>query len=333
MAKKIKTVQDFLREGWDREQAENLILIQQGIQMEQDAHAAAQQRTQALTELVERYEAKWPEICYVKGGSRARKGMEIVLSGGLWQKGVDHQGNDLWAVGAHVCSKAGGFCSCEDRVYVDPKFGKLCAHRLAVALKTNWGGDRNEALLDYLKRSFADSSHYVDLLVERDYFFHGNGDRVRVAGCWLPGRTSYERLTPAETIDVTLPQFQWALNEMKWGMAGLPVKLPGQTDYFYRLIPGEGLPVTQGMFYHRGMTWAMEHREMMRRLDLREIARNLEEFLSWPFPVALSEYEAKRVHELRVMMKKNEVQAADVWAALPEELRISILENEAIYAD
>lgn len=279
-----------------------------------------------LLELVEKYEAKWPGICYAKGGSRARKAMEYVLRGQVRLLYTDRHGHDIWQVSSHQCSKRGLSCDCEDRIAAEPTYGKLCCHRLAVALKTNWQGDQNSTLLDLLRR-FKDQSH-VDLLIERDYEWHGDGQRAVIVGYQPAGEHEFTRLDRVVCVETTLPQFQWALQEVGLGLAELPEKLPGWSNYCYRLQPGEGIPVNEETFYHKGRTWVMEDRERSRQMILGDIAANLNEWINGRFPVKLSDYETKRVRQLRQEMIAQEKQAAEVWALLPASLQAAILENQ-----
>lgn len=329
----------FQQQGWDPAQAAILAQIQPIIDAEL-ARNPAQPATQlspevrALTELVERYEQKWPEIMYIKGGSRARKAMDYVLRGDLVATGSDHNGHDIWLVAGHQCSKKGGWCSCKDAsAPVLDGYGKLCCHRLAVALKTNWYGDKHPALLAYLQPICeAAPGAYVDLLIERDYDYHGEGARARVAGYWHRGMHQHLRLTPAEVLSVTLPQFQWVMQELGWALVELPIKLPGDTDYYYRIAPtnSDGLLLTESIFWRRGRTWRMSDREQMRRFQLVELAAHLKEWINAPITIKLNNYEAKRVTELRYRMSQESMQAAEVWAALPESLQNAILDNEGV---
>lgn len=286
---------------------------------------ATPQRRAALTELAAKYEAKWPEIAYAKGGSRARKAVEMVLDGRVQSLGMDVHGNDLWVVNGNRCSKAGKWCECEDRIRTDPTYGKLCAHRLAVALKTNWLGDRHPELLEWLIPLVEDRDE-LTLLVERDYEWHGDGQTAVVAGYRL-GMGQPVRLLPSERMTVTLVQFQWALQELGWSMADLPQKLPGWIDYLYPLRRGEGVACARETFFHKGRTPQMAERERMRRWLLMDIATHLSEFLSGPLNLSLPEWEAKRVARLVERMKEGEVVAQEVWAALPAKIQVAILES------
>lgn len=326
----------FVAQGWDPAQAAILATMQPVIDAElarNPTQTAAQlpPEVQALTELVERYEQKWPEIMYVKGGSRARKAMDSVLRGDALPVGSDRHGHDLWLVAGHQCSKKGGWCDCKDmQAPVFEGYGKLCSHRLAVALKTNWYGDRHPALLTYLQPILeAATGPYVDLLLERDYDYHGEGARARVAGYWAHGMHQHARLAPAEVMAVTLPQFQWVMKELGWTLVELPFKLPGDTDYYYRIAPAtaDAAPLTESIFWHRGRTWRMSDRERMRRFQLIELAAHLEEWINAPITIKLNNYEAKRVTELRYRMSQESMRVAEVWAALPESLQNAILDN------
>lgn len=325
----------YTKQGWDPAQAAILAAAQPAIDAElanTKPVAAVSPERQALLDLVALYEQKWPEICYVKGGSRARKAMDYVLRGDVLATGADANGYDIWLVAGHQCSKRGNWCACKDAAApVLAHYGKLCCHRLAVALKTNWYGDKNPALLDYLHvLATAANGPFIDLLVERDYDYHHEGNRARVAGFWTHGMSQHQRLAPQDIIAVTLPQFQWAMGELDWSLIDLPMKLPGDTDYYYRIASGEGLLLSEPVFWHRGRTWRMHDRERMRRLHLVELAAHLDEWLNAPIAINLSRYEAQRVSDLRQRMKQQSMQAAEVWAALPESLQLLILENEGV---
>ena len=324
--------QQYIRQGFDSEQAKILAAMQPTIDAEL-ARAAppAHIADRTLTDLVQKYEEKWPQICYVKGGSRARKAMELVLSGQL--HGLpDADGNDLWLIRGYRCSKKGGWCDCQDRVLCDPTYGKLCQHRLAVALKTNWLGDQHPALLEYVRRIIEESpeSPCIDLLVERDYDWHNEGSCARVAGYWHHGMSQHKRVASGGDMPVTITQFQWVLAQVGYGLAELPKKLPGMTDYYYRIAKGEGLVIDDTIFYHKGRTWRMEDRERMRRFQLADLAASIDQWVNGVIKIDLSRYEAKRVFELNKRMQGEAVQAAEVWQNLPDALKNSILDQEGV---
>jgi len=329
----VNATAEFRKQGWDPVQAAILAKIQPALTAELERTAQPEKKAspevQALVDLVSLYETKFPEICYTKGGSRARKAMDYVLRGDVICAGVDRYGNDVWLVAGQKCSKRGNWCDCKDvGAPTILNYGKLCFHRLAIALKTNWKGDKNPALLAYLQKITEDTrGAYVDILIERDYDYHGEGNRARVAGYWCHGMSQHERLVPQDVIAATLPQFQWAFGEMGWGLADLPMKLPGTTDYYYRIAKGSDLLLSESIFWHRGRTWRMEDRERMRRLQLVELAAHLEEWINAPISIPLNNYEARRITELRQRMKEESMQAAEVWAALPEALQAAFLEN------
>lgn len=329
--------QHYIKQGFDPEQAKILVMMQPAIDAElaripEPTARALSSGDRGLLDLVEKYEARWPQIIYVGNkGSRARRAMEAVLSGQIHRL-PDQDGNDLWLVRGHRCSKAAGWCDCEDRVYCDPIYGKLCQHRLAVALKSNWLGDRHEAFLGYLRSVIEQAGDvpYLDILIQRDYDYHHEGDAARVAGHWRIGTNQAERLPSAGVMPVTVTQFKWALEQLGWGLVDLPLKAPGFQDYYYRIAAGEGLPIDDTIFYKKGRTWAMEDRERMRRFRLADLAASLEFWLNGPIRIDLSRYEAKRVTELRQRMKTESLQAAEVWQNLPDILKNSILDQEGV---
>lgn len=282
-----------------------------------------------LAELAGKYEEKWPEIMYAKGGSRAQKALSFVAEGRIWSEGRDYYGNDVWVVNGNRCSKEGKWCECQDRVRTDLTYGKLCAHRLAVALKTNWLGDKNPALVDALAQLAMDhlDDGSLTLVVDRYYDRHGDGERFAVAG-FVDERRRHHKWPANLRIEASLPQFQNALTEVGWSVADLPVKLPGWSDYLYTIQPGPGLELTPEIFFHKGRTPQMEERERSRRMVLADIATNLAAILQGPIQIHLSEWETKRVYELRQEMERQEATAVDIWSRLPSSLRAAIIERE-----
>jgi hypothetical protein len=283
-----------------------------------------------LAELAAKYEEKWPEIMYTNGGSRAQKAMSFVVEGRIWSEGRDCYGNDVWVVNGNRCSKEGKWCECQDRVRTDLTYGKLCAHRLAVALKTNWLGDKNQALVDALAQLTMDhlDDGSLTLVVDRYYDRHGDGERFAVAG-FVDERHRHHKWPADLRIEANLPQMQHALSTVDWSLADLPVKLPGWSDYLYTIQPGPGLELTPELFFHKGRTPQMEERERSRRMVLADIAANLPVILQGPIPIHLSEWETKRVYELRQELMQQEATAIDIWSRLPSSLRAAIIEREA----
>lgn len=283
-----------------------------------------------LAELAAKYEEKWPEIMYAKGGSRAQKAMSFVVEGRIWSEGRDYHGNDVWIVNGNRCSKEGKWCECQDHIRTDLTYGKLCAHRLAVALKTNWLGDKNPALVDALAQLAMDhlDDGSLTLVVDRYYDRHGDGERFAVAG-FVDKQRRHHKWPANLRIEASLPQFQGALAEVGWSLADLPVKLPGWSDYLYTIQPGPGLELTPEIFFHKGRTPQMDERERSRRMVLADIATNLPALLAGPIQIHLSEWETKRVYELRQEMERQEATAIDVWSRLPSTLRAAIIEQEA----
>lgn len=282
-----------------------------------------------LLDLVVKYEAKWPEIAYAKGGSRARKAMQYVLEGRVQSLGCDQAGHDLWIVNSNRCSKAGKWCECEDRIRTDAQYGKLCAHRLAVALKTHWLGDKNPELIGALVALIDYERTRLDLLVERAYARHGDGERTALVG-WIDDKGRRQTWPPRLHVSFTLPQFQHALAAIGgWSLAELPEKLPGVQDHYcYPIVRAVGIDLTPEIFYHKGRTDLMIERERSRKMILTAIAANLPTILAGPLSLTLSEWEAKRVMQLRYEMQREAATAAEVWSRLPEVVRLAILEKE-----
>lgn len=283
-----------------------------------------------LADLVLRYEAKWPEIAYAKGGSRARKAMQYVLEGRLQSLGHDHAGHDLWIVNGNRCSKEGKWCECEDRIRTDATYGKLCAHRLAVALKTHWLGDKNPELIDALVALIDYERTRLDLLIERTYASHGDGERTALVG-WIDDKGRRQTWPPRLHVPFTLPQFQRALAAIGgWSLAELPEKLPGVQDHYrYPVARAVGIDLTPEIFYHKGRTDLMIERERSRKMLLADIAANLPAILAGPLPLTLSDWEAKRVMQLRYEMQREAATASEVWSRLPEAVRLAIIEAQS----
>lgn len=282
-----------------------------------------------LIELVERYERKWPEISYARGGSRARKAMQYVQEGRLYAIGSTEAGHDLWSVNGNRCSKTGKWCECEDHIHTDPTYGKLCAHRLALALRAHWDGARNDALVDALASLTAHGAQRLNLLVERIY---GTRERTTLVG-WIDDRRQRQTWPHKLHVLFTLPQFQEALRVFGgWGMAEMPQNLGGISYYYRYAIAASGaLPPTPEIFYARQRTDAALERQRSNRLMLTDIAAHLPEILSGPIAFNLGEWQARRVAELRMEMLQRQATAAEIWSRLPEELRQSILDTQPEY--
>lgn len=281
-----------------------------------------------LADLVARYEAKWPEIAYAKGGSRARKAMQYVLEGRCQQAGTDDLGNDIWIVNSNRCSKAGKWCECEDRIRTDLTYGKLCAHRLAIALKTHWMGDKNPDLINALVALLQYNARRLDLLVDRTYAHHGDGERTVLVG-WIDENRQHQTWPPALRVPFTLPQFQNALQAIGgWGLLELPFNLGGNAgNYRYTIAADGALPPTPEIFYQKQRTGIAIERERSRKMLLADIAANLPDVLAGPLSITLSDWEAKRVMQLRHEMQRQQATAAEVWSRLPEPVRLAILEK------
>lgn len=271
-----------------------------------------------LTELARLYDTKWPMITYSKGGSRSDRAVGFILEGN-----VVHVGGDNYRVNGSRCTLQAGNCECQDRAYRDTIDGKLCAHRLALMLKENWHGDRCYPLLDMLQL-LAGHGEYVEILMERDYAYHGFGERAAVAGYKLPSQLEPVHFLPGDRYTVTLVQFQWAMREAGWGLLCLPEKLPDNSHYYYRVAPGDWMPIVHQSFYFRGMTEAMQLRERMRRFTLLELAATLKQITAGPVQLTFSEYDAKRIVNTRIKMDREGLQWADL-EALPETLQATLL--------
>ena len=280
-----------------------------------------------LAELAAKYEEKWPEIRYAKGGSRAQKAMTFVVEGRIWQEPNDRYGHDVWTVNGNRCSREGKWCECEDRIRTDIKYGKLCSHRLAVALKTNWLGDKHPALADALAALIVEygQAGQVTLIIDRQYGWREDGERFALAGGYNGKRR--DKWPANLRIEFNLPQLQTSLSAVGWSIAGLPEKLPNEQDYLYFIQEGEGLALTPEIFYFKSRTGQMIERERSRKMILGDIARNLPELLAGPLQLNLSTWEAKRVLELRAEMQRQEATAGAVWSRLPAEVRAAILEH------
>ena len=111
------------------------------------------------------------------------------------------------------------------------------------------------------------------------------------------------------------------------------LKLSGFTDYYYRIAKGDGFPLDEAVFWHKGRTWQMSDRERMRRFQLRDIAIHLDAFVRSPLYVELSSYEAGRVMQLHAQIAEDEGRALEVWEALPNTVKMCLLGKGAEYAN
>lgn len=289
-------------------------------QREQEKAAVAQRKASAvvttpansadecerIAELVSLYVEKWPWIVYTKGGSRAQKAGEYVLDGL-----VHHSGGDDWLVKGHRCSLERGFCDCEDRIRFDKTDGKLCAHRLAAMILANWHGKRCARLVELIEQ--LDGYDYIDLYVERDYAYHGHGERVAVAGYLLPGHQYPVHWMAGNRFEVTLVQFQWVMEQTGYALVRLPEKLGDASHYYYRIAKGEGLPIIRQSFHFRGTTEAMRNREAMRKISAIELAVTLDMITGNPAIVSnFSQYEARRIWQAKEAIDKYGLQAVKI---------------------
>ena len=110
----------------------------------------------------------------------------------------------------------------------------------------------------------------------------------------------------------------------------MPEKLPGYGDFYcYAITAGPGIECTPEIFCARSRTDAQIERERSRKMILTDIAANLPAILAGPLPLTLSDWEAKRVMQLRYEMQRQQATAAEVWSRLPEVVRAAILENQS----
>lgn len=259
-----------------------------------------------LQELVALYCDKFPWITYANGGSRAHKAMGYLLEGH-----VAHVGGDQWLVKGHRCGLNSKQCTCKDHVRIDKAEGKLCAHRLAVMLRENWHGKRCLQLVELIEQ--LSEYEYIDLYMERDYAYHGEGERVAVAGYLLPGAMYPVHWLAWERFDVSLVQFQWAMEQTGYALVRLPEKLPDASHYYYRIAKGEGLPIIKQSYHFRGQTDAMIEREKARKISAVEFAVTLDEVTrNSALYFHFSQYEAQRIMAMKRAIDQYGIRAIEI---------------------
>lgn len=243
-----------------------------------------------LQVLVEKAIKAWPGIVY-RGGrnSRAHAAADLVASGK-----VRRMGDDLFDVNGHHVQAEADICDCEDHGRGAPHYppvGRLCKHRLAARMYRVWGGERNEALLEFLRRAIAGQAG-AWLVYEWDY----DSNRRTVRAVELSGRRLIRPYSD-ELIEFTAVQLRWALEQLGWGLATLPQK-ERWYDYRARLAPGRGIEINDATFNTHGITPATIERHQWRDEWETEVAVHGNRL-----GIVLGEAEARRIAQKRAQLQ------------------------------
>ena len=221
-------------------------------------YAITSQRPTAA-ELAAKYAGTWPQIA-----GNADRAAEYVEHGQIWRSGQrislsDGETTEQWIVGksnysnGERCTHAGNHCTCREAAIDDPKFGRLCSHRIAVMMYKRLqqaAGETLAALIRYLDTLDADAR--VCLEIERHYRNHAEDRKLLRRITRGPGGQG-PRVDEAgilEIDDQTLAAVMQATARTLAG--GAPQKRAGYT-YSYILaaippaIPGDELADLRGV--------------------------------------------------------------------------------------
>lgn len=191
----------------------------------------SESKSDALKQLVETVETKFPVVLYVKGGSRAQEAVNLIKANEIVYVGESY-GIDYYRCHGHTTSVKGGGCTCADEgAFVDGK--KFCKHRLAAMFLVKLSGHPETRLAKLLADAPSDE------LTLRVYVLHTiDGDKYRMDGHRYGGQT-WQRYERDDCWNFTFQQFERATKAAGWTLASRPVKQPSM--YFhYQLARGVG---------------------------------------------------------------------------------------------
>lgn len=195
----------------------------------------------SASELAERFSQTWPQA------ARAAEAAWLHIDNGqVWRSGQKVQAGDtltdLWIVGkgnhsaGERCTHAGNTCTCNEQAAHDPKFGRLCSHRIAVMMYKKIQQANRDALIAMIRYlDTIDPDARVCLEVDRHYR-SGVEDRKLVKritrGPGARGPHLTERYM-MEADDETIAAVMQATGRT---LSGTPQKRSGWT-YAYILAP------------------------------------------------------------------------------------------------
>jgi hypothetical protein len=152
--------------------------------------------------------------------------------------------HDRWTVDGHVCSHTDkGACTCSEAAHIDPKFGRLCSHRLAVMLykrQMQINADALIKLIDLLRNAEPEKPRIV---IEIDRYYRDNEDRKLIRSIGY-GRQTGSRLDYTAQFEIDNAGLERAA-----AAAGLTFKAPskGSSFRYYYTLEQQEAPAANGL--------------------------------------------------------------------------------------
>lgn len=135
--------------------------------------------------LAEKYAGTWPQIA-----GNAERAAKYIDLGQIWRTSTkitlgDGETTDQWLVGrsnyerGERCTHAGNHCTCSEAAITDPKFGRLCSHRIAVMMYKRLQAANLEALIALIRYMDEDDPDgRVVLEIDRHYRQHAEDRKL-----------------------------------------------------------------------------------------------------------------------------------------------------------
>lgn len=248
-------------------------------------YAITSQRPTAA-DLAAKYASTWPQIAgnaeraaeYIERGQVWRSGSQIAIANGetteQWIAGKSNYSN------GERCTHAGNHCTCSEAAISDPKFGRLCSHRIAVLMYKRLQAAAAEALIALFRYlDTLDADGRIVLEIERHYRNHAEDRKMIRRITRGPGGQGprVDESGILEIDDQTLAAVMQATARTLSG--GAPQKRAGYT-YSYILaaippaIPGDELADLRGV--DAVALDAAEDRKARLRAEGRALERQLQ---------------------------------------------------------
>lgn len=220
-------------------------------------YAITSQRPTAA-DLAAKYASTWPQIAgnaeraaeYIERGQVWRSGSQIAIANGetteQWIAGKSNYSN------GERCTHAGNHCTCSEAAISDPKFGRLCSHRIAVLMYKRLQAAAAEtliALIRYLDTLDADGR--IVLEIERHYRNHAEDRKLIRRITRGPGGQG-PRVDEAGILEIDDQTLAAVMQATARTLSGAPQKRAGYT-YAYILaamppaMPGDARADLRGV--------------------------------------------------------------------------------------
>ena len=182
-----------------------------------EMEVAKAQRVTDLEQMIQEYEAKFPEILYKKSGSRAQSAAEIAQSGKVSFWGIVSSGSESWrADNGYEVYPSFSYCSCRDMMYVseDGEEHKMCKHLIAVQMAKA----ARRQIVEWLVGLMNDSDTAGGLTLRpRVYYTYDKANRAPqenvIDEYMIHGQ---ETVTLENDVSITLGDLNAALEQTDW---------------------------------------------------------------------------------------------------------------------